>query len=469
MQRKISFLAYLLAIVFLPFNLTAQEPDWTELGGDISDVGCLLIFADNPQDILAGNCGNIFRSQDGGKNWTRVLSLRGKNKKINQILSARVGRQIIYAATDNGLYASLDAGARWQRVFSGKNQAENTCTGLAVEGEMILLGTNNGLYTSKDNGRSWEKETGVLGHSRILNIEASFMNKVEHLYVTSINGVFRKQNGAAWEKIYGQSDKEDCPPEEDQAAVSDEQGRYFGIRYIKFDQAREGLLYLATTKGVYKSTDAGNSWSKLAEYGLLDRDVKYLCLSESSQLFAVTNSGVFVFHEDRWLEQTSALSSGVINTLAIAKPGILYLGAGKGIFRSGLSGQVVSYGVRTSDYSANEPKIVQVQQVAIAYAEVSPEKIKNWRRRAAKKAFLPEVSVGLDRNSTDLWHWETGSTAVGQGGDDLLRRGRDSIDWDVRLSWDLGKIIWNEDQTSIDGRSKLMVQYMNWNISTIVI
>ena len=215
---------------------------------------------------------------------------------------------------------------------------------------------------------------------------------------------------------------------------------------------------MATTKGVYKSTDAGNSWSKLAEYGLLDRDVKYLCLSESSQLFAVTNSGVFVFHEDRWLEQTSALSSGVINTLAIAKPGILYLGAGKGIFRSGLSGQVVSYGVRTSDYSANEPKIVQVQQVAIAYAEVSPEKIKNWRRRAAKKAFLPEVSVGLDRNSTDLWHWETGSTAVGQGGDDLLRRGRDSIDWDVRLSWDLGKIIWNEDQTSIDVRSKLMVE-----------
>ena len=31
------------------------------------------------------------------------------------------------------------------------------------------------------------------------------------------------------------------------------------------------------------------------------------------------------------------------------------------------------------------------------------------------------------------------------------------------------RLIWNEDQTAIDVRSKLMVQYMNWNISTIVI
>jgi hypothetical protein len=68
------------------------------------------------------------------------------------------------------------------------------------------------------------------------------------------------------------------------------------------------------------------------------------------------------------------------------------------------------------------------------------------------------VNIGLDRNSTDLWHWESGSTAIGQCGDDLLRRGRDSIDWDVSLAWDLGDLVWNDAQTAIDVRSKLMVE-----------
>jgi hypothetical protein len=52
-------------------------------------------------------------------------------------------------------------------------------------------------------------------------------------------------------------------------------------------------------------------------------------------------------------------------------------------------------------------------------------------------------------------HWETGSTT--KNDDDVLRKGRDSLDWNVSLSWDLGELIWNGDQTSIDVRSKLMV------------
>jgi hypothetical protein len=66
------------------------------------------------------------------------------------------------------------------------------------------------------------------------------------------------------------------------------------------------------------------------------------------------------------------------------------------------------------------------------------------------------VSVGIDRNTTDLWHWEGGSTT--KADDDLLQRGRDSIDWDVSLTWNLGELIWNENQTAIDVRSKLMAE-----------
>ena len=69
---------------------------------------------------------------------------------------------------------------------------------------------------------------------------------------------------------------------------------------------------------------------------------------------------------------------------------------------------------------------------------------------------LPQLSIGFDRNSADLWHWEGGSTT--KADDDILQRGRDTIDWDISLSWDLGELIWNEDQTSIDVRSRLLVE-----------
>jgi hypothetical protein len=111
------------------------------------------------------------------------------------------------------------------------------------------------------------------------------------------------------------------------------------------------------------------------------------------------------------------------------------------------------------DFLDDIPAIEQVQQAAMRFAEVEPDKIKNWRRLAAKKAWLPQMSLGGNRNTVDLWHWESGSTT--KDGDDNLRKGHDSFDWDVSLSWDLGDIVWSEAQNSIDVRSRLTVQLRN--------
>ncbi len=104
----------------------------------------------------------------------------------------------------------------------------------------------------------------------------------------------------------------------------------------------------------------------------------------------------------------------------------------------------------------NEPSIKDVQREAIRYAEVEPEKIKLWRKQAAAKALFPKMGLEIGRNVSDLWHWETGSTTRCQ--DDALVRGRDAIEWSASFTWDLGEIVWNPDQTTIDTRSRLMVK-----------
>jgi len=150
------------------------------------------------------------------------------------------------------------------------------------------------------------------------------------------------------------------------------------------------------------------------------------------------------------------LVANKVRFLTVDNQNNLYAATEKGLFKTEVRNAVTRQESRLSIYYKDEPGIKEIQQAAIRYAEVSPEKIKIWRKQAAKKAWLPQVSVGLDRNTTDLWHWEGGSASKPE--DDILRRGNDSLDWDVRLSWDLSKLIYNDDQTSIDVRSKLMVQ-----------
>lgn len=112
---------------------------------------------------------------------------------------------------------------------------------------------------------------------------------------------------------------------------------------------------------------------------------------------------------------------------------------------------------QTIELSREEPSIGELQRAAIRYAEVEPGKITNWRRQAALKALFPDVSVGYD---TDIYRTVNaynygGNTTYTVGPDDQAKG------WDVSASWDLGDLIYNDDQTSIDSRSKLMVQLRN--------
>jgi hypothetical protein len=149
-----------------------------------------------------------------------------------------------------------------------------------------------------------------------------------------------------------------------------------------------------------------------------------------------------------------------IKSLVIDSQDNLYAACDKGLFKADKANfDEISGSNPLALYYKNEPEIKEIQEAAIRYAEVQPEKIERWRKSALKAAWMPQINIGIDRDVSDLWHWETGSTTRVE--DDTLIKGCDSIEWDVTLSWDLGKLIWNDDQTSIDVRSRLMVQLRN--------
>lgn len=436
--------------------LLAQELSWEDIGRGNFNSQVLLVNAQDNKIIFAGQSGSILKTDNGGQSWRSVLALGGRMRKINALVSGPSNVNLVYAATDNGTYRSNNLGERWERIFRGKNNLENQCTAVGITAQTILVGTKSGLFISEDNGRSWHKQETGISNGNILNIDFSFGQKTI-VYLAAESGIFKSlNNGQSWERIFvgytGQNSEEAPIPED--AEVTEVISK---IHFVKAGKNNPNLLYFSSTKGVYKSLNQGRSWEKLTEYGLLSPDVKMLGLSDDLGAFALCASGAFLYTGERWIEVSLGLDEGKLNYLVLDNLNNIYIAGEKGIYKSKQETNANFRGTSLiGDYLRSEPGIKEVQEAAIRYAQVSPEKISQWRKDAAKKAILPQISIGVERNSTDLWHWEGGSTTKSE--DDVLRRGRENIDWDVSLSWDLSDLIWNDAQTSIDVRSKLMVE-----------
>jgi photosystem II stability/assembly factor-like uncharacterized protein len=448
--------------LFMAGSLCWAGDSWQDIGKELLNAKALLINPINPKIIYVGTDRGIFKSEDAGNNWRNIFLTKGDKKTVNLLIFDLKGSNSIYAATGSGLFYSSNNGSKWKRVFRGKNDLEADCLALAILPSGMYLGTRQGLFTSQDKGRSWHKESGKLGNSKIFNIVYSSQDQAS-LYIASADGVFKSINsGKVWERIFvahlTEKSKEVDNGFEDND--QDKEVKVSEIRYLAVDPNNPKYLYLATSRGIYESKDGGISWEIFPTFGLLSRDLYFLLFSRQSEFYCIGKSGIFTYQDSAWQELSFTLSSSQINFITLDKDAYLYACAEKGLFKLGLGH---SYNFARADtltgYFKDEPNIGEVQKAAIKYAEVDPEKIMRWRKQAAKKAWLPQLSANLGRNTTDLWHWEGGSTI--KVSDDELRRGRDSLDWDLGLSWDLSELIWSTDQTSIDVRSKLMVELRN--------
>ncbi len=109
---------------------------------------------------------------------------------------------------------------------------------------------------------------------------------------------------------------------------------------------------------------------------------------------------------------------------------------------------------RREPVSAAEPTIQQVHRMAIAYAELGPEKIRRWRGLARWRSFIPSFTLGLDQDrDANIVSSTTGGVTKFSVGPDRRTR---SLDFG--FSWDLADLVWSPDQTSIDVRSRLTTQ-----------
>lgn len=271
-------------------------------GGEVRDI----VYSAASTAYAATRGGGVYRTTDGGLNWSRLGA--SPARFVNQLAVGSAGT--LYAATDTGVYSSADGGSSWVRLFNDRTSAiavrpgtDDTLvfgvpgagvyrilagaapqwsgdglgnTGVSavafdpVVTTTVYLGVTSpcqdaacsaqegvGVYRSVDGGGSWSDITG--------NLDVQFVTGVavtndQTVFVSTrrpdgcgIGGVNRLANGAVnWSNPTGETS-----------------GMVYGAETVKVDRFDANAVWVGSCGlGLYRGVASGTGWTFSRQHGV---------------------------------------------------------------------------------------------------------------------------------------------------------------------------------------------------------
>ncbi|HEX5876469.1 MAG TPA: YCF48-related protein [Pyrinomonadaceae bacterium] len=163
----------------------------------------------------------------------------------------------ILAATNSGLYRSKDPAKGWQKLSYGSFDPRTTCISTNLKHpETIWVGTSSsGVLISRDNGKTWRKVEGVPNDVPI-NVIAQDPRRPDYIYVGTKQALMMSHDGGETWRVRGGN-----LPFGDFTSIL--------INPRNGDEIFAGNAYQITEVGggVYRSTDAGQTWARIDPKG----------------------------------------------------------------------------------------------------------------------------------------------------------------------------------------------------------
>ncbi|HEX5716082.1 MAG TPA: hypothetical protein VF179_07985 [Thermoanaerobaculia bacterium] len=200
----------------------------------IGFVRALALAPSNPQTLYAAIGRATYKSTDGGASWTPGATLPGSGDtflKVDPLLPSHV-----YAGTSKDLYFSQDAGSTFVPVLG---LHADSLYGVAIDPtntQILYAATSDGVFKTTNHGQTWAP-SGLTEEVRAVVIDPASPST---LLALGFFEVYRSTNaGGSWTSVL-----------ED----------HFVNHAIAFDPSSASNYLLGTSSGIYRSTNGGGAW-----------------------------------------------------------------------------------------------------------------------------------------------------------------------------------------------------------------
>lgn len=247
-----------------------QSWEPTGLTWDFSDgvaIYNLVMNPGNSKELLAATSKGLWKTSNGGLNWTKVLSTA-----CNDVAYRPGDGNTVYAVTDDywnssEVYRSVDAGNTWNKISSfkvEKNSLKIAVTPANPDMLAVRHSVDKRFFVSKDRGSSFAEkpkieDTGILFISP---------NDENTMYCGFVNALQSTDGGNSWKQIsmwYGGTQWPEV---------------HADFQYVASNPLN-GLFYFCNDGGVYSYNEKTAEWKELTD-GLVITQYYRIAVSQTN-------------------------------------------------------------------------------------------------------------------------------------------------------------------------------------------
>ncbi len=322
-----------------PYLSQDDGASWRAFNEGLRDIRIQSIVETKDKTLYVGTLGHgIFKRESSGTEWESVIigfSFQGLLERNIRTLVLGKDEALFAGTMSAGIFRSLDGGVTWEIGNAGLgNYSIRTLSTDAKEN--LYAGTGEGVYFSQDQGARWFP---LLDGMENIQIHSFVVNQSGDLYVGSSDGVYRGGIQMAWEPLHeellispvlalNQGEEGVTVGTHGKGTYIHQKGNWVsdnvGLVNLSILAMARGqtYLYAITQDGVYRRQLGRHRWEPLE--GRIPGEPTAIGVDASGLLYVASTSGLFSSGDQggRW-EKIEVIGSEPVKDLAIQDQAIL--------------------------------------------------------------------------------------------------------------------------------------------------
>jgi hypothetical protein len=267
-------------------NFLSPRPNWSVTTDSVLGVaGGAVAFGGSANTLYLGSGdpfdggvgGFVTKSTTAGESWLASVKVGGATTVMDVKVDATSGSDVVFVATNAGLFRSTDAGGSYQA--SGVIGQAYLAWSLAQTAGAWLVtiqraNGSGGIYRSTDRGASWSAvSVGTTDVGRITLAVAEPGDPVVYAFAAKAGDsaqkdLFRSGDGGQTWSALGLATKKPVNPNDDQPDMNIMQDQAFYNHMVLVDptDTTRNTVYIGGQLSSAKSTDGGATWRVISNW-----------------------------------------------------------------------------------------------------------------------------------------------------------------------------------------------------------